>query len=134
MTSMNLWCEAYVRCYEENGEDAKRLDDLKDILGFQAQLPESEVSSDEVNRESEFEVLSTALQSNLPERMKKLEGHKWKIPLMRKEVEFRDVVETCVDVLVLAKDFVGTALTANPYASLGWSAVCIGIQVSLLAR
>ncbi|KAJ5955491.1 hypothetical protein N7501_009770 [Penicillium viridicatum] len=126
-TSLNLWCQAYVRCYEEKGEDAKRLDDLKEILGLQAPPKEDvEVSSD--NRIREFEALSAALGSDLRERIKKLEHHKWKIPLLRKEVDFSDVVETCVDVVVLVKDFVSTALTGNLYASLGWSAVCIGIQ------
>lgn len=89
---MNLWCQAYVRCYEEKGEDAKRLDDLKEILGLQAPPKEDvEVSSD--NRIREFEALSAALRSDLPERIKKLEHHKWKIPLLRKEVDFSDVVD-----------------------------------------
>ncbi|KAJ6083697.1 hypothetical protein N7467_007832 [Penicillium canescens] len=125
--SMNLWCQAYVRCYDEKGEDAKRLDDLKEILGFQAPPKvDGQVGSDD--RVREFEALSAALQSDLPEKIKKLEDRKWKIPLIRRELDFSDVVETCVDVVVLVKDFVSTALTANPYASLGWSAVCIGIQ------
>ena len=77
------------------------------------------MNSGEVNRTKEFETLSMALQSDLHERIKKLENRKWKIPLLRKEVEFSEVVETCVDVVVLVKDFVSTALTSNPCASLG---------------
>jgi hypothetical protein len=127
---INLWCQAYVSCYDdEKGKDARLLDDLKEILAFQAS-PDESVKVGRDAREREFEALSASLKSDLPTKVKILEDHKWKIPLIKGEMDFGQVIEKCVGVVALVKDFVGQALSANPYASLGWSAVCIGIQVS----
>jgi hypothetical protein len=61
--------------------------------------------------------------------VKELEDHRWKVPLIKGEVEVVEVVEKFVDVIALAQNFVGTALQSNPSGALAWSAVCFGIQV-----
>ncbi|KAI4593292.1 hypothetical protein KJ359_009823 [Pestalotiopsis sp. 9143b] len=51
------------------------------------------------------------------------------MPLMiAGEVEFDVVVGRFVDIVAKLKDFVGTAISSNPYASLAWSGVCVGLQ------
>jgi hypothetical protein len=127
---INLWYQAYIRCYED-GKKGKLLDELRGILVPQ-KSPSEGFDVGEDSRKKEFETLSSTLKSDLPGKIKTLEEHKWKIPLMNGELEFGTVVEKCVDVVVLAKDFVRGTLSSNPYASFAWSAVCVGIQVRLL--
>jgi hypothetical protein len=82
--------------------------------------------------ESQFEVLNSLMRSELDNRVKDFDKHNWTIPVRRGEIDITEIVEKCVDIIALAKDFVGTALSTNPQAALAWAAVCFGLQVGLL--
>ena len=105
------------------------MDGMKRILGIDPRIilggpPEKALLS-----ESEFVSFNKSIESRLRDKVKELKDHKWKVPLIKREMEVVEVVEKFVGVITLAQNFVGTALASNPSGALAWSAVCFGIQV-----
>jgi hypothetical protein len=127
----NLWYQAYALCFtEQHRRDGKTLDELEEVLILKDTPTGVADQAQCKSREDRFRMLNTALESSLPGRIQEIEDHRWPIPLTNGQMDFGDVVEKFVDVVAMAKDFVGGALSANPTASLAWSGVCFGIQVS----
>jgi hypothetical protein len=124
----NFWFQAYLKCYEKE-ETKELMDGMKRILGIDPRIilggpPEKALLS-----ESEFVSFNKSIESRLRDKVKELKDHKWKVPLIKREMEVVEVVEKFVGVITLAQNFVGTALASNPSGALAWSAVCFGIQV-----
>ena len=72
------------------------------------------------------------MRSELDNRVKSFDKHNWTIPVRRGKIDITEIVEKCVDIIALAKDFVGTVLLTNLQAVLAWAAVCFGLQIWLL--
>lgn len=109
----------------ETAEDI--LLDLEETLGLR-QVGMGEDAP--VRSETEFQSFSDALVKKLSDRINKLDKRKWKIRLKKGEVDAAEVVERCVFVIGLAKDFVSATLASTPQGALAWTAVCLVIQVS----
>jgi hypothetical protein len=47
-------------------------------------------------------------------------------------MRIQDVAERSLNVLAYVKDFIGTVMASNLYSAITQSAVCLGLQVSIL--
>jgi hypothetical protein len=54
-----------------------------------------------------------------------------KLRLGNKEIKLRPQVDRVVKVVIYAKDFVTSAVSADPHAALAWAGVCVFLPVSL---
>jgi hypothetical protein len=64
------------------------------------------------------------MRLELDNRVKDFNKHNWTILVRRGEINITKIVEKCVDIIALAKDFVSIALLTNLQAALVWAAVC----------
>jgi hypothetical protein len=124
----NFWFQAYLKCYGKE-ETKELMDEMKRILGLDPRIALGGPPEKALLSESEFVGFNKSMESRLRDKVKELEDHKWKVPLIKSEMEVVEVVEKFVDVIALAQNFVGTALASNPSGALAWSANCFGIQV-----
>jgi hypothetical protein len=124
----NFWFQAYLKCYEKE-ETKELMDGMKRILGIDPRIAPGGPPEKALPSESEFVDFNKSMESRLRDKVKELEDHRWKVPLIKREMEVVEVVEKFIDVIALAQNFVGTALASNPSGALAWSAVCFGIQV-----
>jgi hypothetical protein len=119
-----------MQCYEK--EETRRLiEELRGILTSPKLSNTKDSSTIQENSserlESQFEVLNSLMRSELDNRVKDFDKHNWTIPVRRGEIDITKIVEKCVDIIALAKDFVGMALSTNPQVALAWAAVCFGL-------
>jgi len=105
------------------------MDEMKRILGVAPSVTPSAQLGRAIPSESEFIGFNKSMESGLRGKVEELKNHKWKVPLIKGEMEVVEVVEKFVDVIALAQNFVGAALASNPSGALAWTAVCFGIQV-----
>jgi hypothetical protein len=81
---------------------------------------------------SRFKDLNALMQRKLKEYIDRREKQEWKLTLRRGEIiRIQDVAERSLNVLAYVKDFVGTVMALNPYGAIAWSAVCLGLLVSI---
>jgi len=71
------------------------------------------------------------MKTIITNKTKELESNQWKLKFKDHEFLVKDLVEPVVGIVEWAKDYVGTALTASPPASLAWGGVCLLLPLIL---
>jgi hypothetical protein len=60
-----------------------------------------------------------------------VEDSQWKLQLGGNSVVVREQVDRVAKVLIVTKDFISSAVAAEPHAALAWAGVCVLLPVSL---
>lgn len=97
------------------------MEDLKAILGIDKANTVDQAPENAAPSESEFIELNKSMKLRLKEKVSYLVDHKWKIPLVRGEMDVAEVVEKSLHFIDHTKDFVDKAVTPSPQGALAWS-------------
>ena len=65
------------------------------------------------------------------EKVKAMDDARWKFQLGERTVEMKTQVDRIVKAVLFAKDFVSSAVSAEPHAALAWAGVCMLLPLSL---
>ncbi|KAK4095788.1 hypothetical protein N658DRAFT_94963 [Parathielavia hyrcaniae] len=116
---------------------AKVVEILQRDAGIQQQqaaaaAPPADASADDIAAHV-VGVVTASLREPLRKRVDDLERRRWRVPpalaLGGGDVLVADVVRRCAQFVVLAKDFVGSAVgSASPEGGLAWAGVCFAVQ------
>ena len=67
-------------------------------------------------------------------RLSEVDESRIRILIGSKEIVLKDPVDKVVNAVLAAKDFVSSALTTQPMATLAWTGVCILLPVSCISN
>jgi hypothetical protein len=96
------------------------------------QTPERTYLSDEEQiRISEGINMEEKLQMLIHCGLAIIKNARLKITVDKKEVVVRDQVRKAAQAILSAKDFIGTAISSGPHASLAWAGVLVILPVSI---
>ncbi|KAL4893172.1 hypothetical protein BDV59DRAFT_207958 [Aspergillus ambiguus] len=114
-----LWKEAYEQLRQEP-KGAKLLDAYENAL-----LQRKDNGHDNPQADSNTDP-DPRLQTVINSRLEKLEeGHQTKISIGGKEISIKDRARQVIDFIAGLKDFVTTAVSAEPHAALAWAGVLL---------
>lgn len=66
-------------------------------------------------------------------KLRDVEDSQWTLQLGDNSVVVREQVDRVAKVLIVTKDFISSAVSAEPHAALAWAGVCVLLPVSLLS-
>jgi len=120
-----LWDQAYddLRAKEENlvkDYEATLSGNLKTIVGSTTAL-----SGFRIRREDQMKMV-------LKEKIEEVKKNTWKLKFSGKEVPVKDLIEPVFGIIDWANNYIGNAVSANPYASIAWAGVSLLLPVSLV--
>jgi hypothetical protein len=70
----------------------------------------------------------------LREKMEEVDENTWRLKFCGREVPIRDLAEPVVGIVKWADDYIGNAVSANPYASIAWAGVSLLLPVSYILQ
>ena len=123
----DLWDRAYESLRE--GKDSRKLmdayekillSDFKDDHSFPAVAEGTGTSKRE-----------RAMSALVERKVKTVEDARWKFQLGERTVEMKTHVDRIVKAILFAKDFVSSAVSAEPHAALAWAGVCMLLPLLL---
>jgi hypothetical protein len=125
---VELWEEAY----DQLSKDENRL-----VNRFEAILSQTLAGAVAINESSSTVAVSGPgkiqrrqyMKILLDKKIEEVESGTWKLRFKNHELQVKDLVGPVVSTIEWAKDFVGTALEASPYASVAWACVCVLLPV-----
>ena len=123
----DLWDRAY-ESLREDKDSRKLLDayekillsDLNDDHSFPAVAGGAETSK-----------RKSAMSALVEKKVKAVEDARWKFQLGERAVEMKTQVDRIVKAILFAKDFVSSAVSAEPHAALAWAGVCMLLPLLL---
>lgn len=123
-----LWEEAYDQLIIEDGHLINRFEailseSLTGALGL-AQSS-STVAFSGLGRIQKHQHLKILLDKKIQE----VENGTWKLSFRSHELRVKDLLGPVVSTIEWAKDYIGTAMEASPYASMAWTGVCLLLPV-----
>jgi N-terminal domain of NWD NACHT-NTPase len=62
-----------------------------------------------------------------------MDSKRWRIQLGNKSIGVSEQIDKVITIVLFAKDFVSSAVSADPHAALAWAGVCVLLPVSRLA-
>jgi N-terminal domain of NWD NACHT-NTPase len=71
------------------------------------------------------------MEAILKAKIAEINRNSWKLKFSGKEVPVKDLMEPVAGVIGWANEYINSALSANPYASIAWSGVSLLLPVSL---
>lgn len=74
------------------------------------------------------------LQKLVDRKLQAMQNSQLKITVGGKEVVVKDQVGKIVRTILSAKDFIGSAVSAEPHAALAWAGVLVVLPVSIYDR
>ena len=117
----DIWDRAYESLRE--GKDSRKLmDDYEKILLSDFKNDHSFPAVAEGTGTSERERAMSAL---VERKVKAVEDARWKFQLGERTVEMKTQVDRIVKTILFAKDFVSSAVSAEPHTALAWAGVCM---------
>ena len=123
----DLWDRAYESLRE--GKDSRKLmdayekillSDFKDDHSFPAVAEGTGTSKRQ-----------RAMSALVERKVKAVEDARWKFQLGERTVEMKTQVDRIVKAILFAKDFVSSAVSAEPHAALAWAGVCMLLPLLL---
>jgi len=126
----NLWNEAYNTLRKKDSEliDAYERDLLaSQDLAFdkQTSLSEGQIPSvGDIDR-------GVQLQKLVDQKLQDIQDSRLKITVSGKEIVVKEQVCKVVHAILSAKDFIGSAVSAEPHAALAWAGVLVVLPVSI---
>lgn len=126
-TPEDLWDRAYTALRER--EDLKNLTDTYENVLMENLQGEgsSTCTFADLNASDREEQMSALVQKKVDH----MEQAQSKLRLGNKVIKLRPQVDRVVKVVIYAKDFVTSAVSADPHAALAWAGVCVFLPVSL---
>jgi hypothetical protein len=120
-----LWDQAFddLRAKEENlvkDYEATLSGNLKTIVEST-----TAISGFRIRREDQMKMV-------LKEKIEEVKKNTWKLKFSGKEVPAKDLIEPVVGIIDWTNDYIGNAVSANPYASIAWAGVSLILPVSLV--
>jgi hypothetical protein len=73
------------------------------------------------------------VQRLLKHKFQEVENSRLKIKVKGKEIVVAEQIRKTILVVLSAKDFIGSAVSAEPHAALAWAGVCLILPVSTKA-
>ena len=123
----DLWDRAYESLRED--EDGRKLmDAYEKILSSDLHDDRSFPAVAEGTGTSKRERAMSAL---VERKVKVVEDARWKFQLGERTVEMKIQVDRIVKAILFAKDFVSSAVSAEPHAALAWAGVCMLLPLLL---
>jgi len=123
----DLWDRAYTALRKR--EDLKKLiDTYEKVLLENLQGEGTSTNTFASLKASDREERMSAL---VQKKVDDMELAQSKLGLGNKEIKLRPQVDRVVKVVIYAKDFVTSAVSADPHAALAWAGVCVFLPVSL---
>ncbi|KAI1113784.1 ankyrin repeat-containing domain protein [Nemania sp. NC0429] len=71
------------------------------------------------------------MQAVLQRKMNEIDRNKWKLKVGSSEVHTQDLLQPVLSTVTWANNFIGQAVSANPYASLAWAGVGLLLPIFL---
>jgi N-terminal domain of NWD NACHT-NTPase len=72
------------------------------------------------------------LQKLVDQKLQDMQNSRLKITVGGKEVVVKEQVRTIVHAILSAKDFIGSAVSAEPHAALAWAGVLVVLPVRII--
>jgi hypothetical protein len=131
-----LWNEAWEDLREKEGSLIKEYEELIEKASSRSTEPHTVVSALVTAHSSAITFSSLgklqraqAMKILLQERIDELDEGRWKVGFQDHQFAVKDVVEPVVGFIDWAKNFIGKAAEASPYASLAWAGVSLLLPV-----
>lgn len=126
----DLWSQAYEGLGEKfpslvKDYEAILVEELKGTSALTTVVASTTAVLGHVGTPKRQEQMAAIMKKKLQDE----EDARLKIQLGNKTVMFRDQIEKAVKVVTFAKDFITSAVSSDPHASLAWSGICVLLPV-----
>ena len=123
----DLWDRAY-EVLREDKDSRKLMDAYEKILLSELKDDRSFLAVAEDTGTSTREIYMSAL---VEKKVKAVEDARWKFQLGERTIELKTQIDRIVKAVLFAKDFVSSAVSAEPHAALAWAGVCMLLPLLL---
>ena len=123
----DLWDRAY-EILREDKDSRKLMDAYEKILLSELKDDHSFPAVAEDTGTSTREIYMSAL---VEKKVKAVEDARWKFQLGERTIELKIQIDRIVKAILFAKDFVSSAVSAEPHAALAWAGVCMLLPLLL---
>lgn len=131
-----LWNEAWEELKEKDGPLVKEYEERIEkapssstkshtVMAAMATTHSSAITFSGLGKIQRAQVMKVLLQ----ERINELDEGRWKVGFRDHQFAVKDVVEPVVGLIDWAKDFIGKAAEASPYASIAWAGISLLLPV-----
>lgn len=122
----DLWDRAY-EFLREDGSTRPLLERYENIIVTELRGDEGSHTNSAV---AEGFARQEQLATLVAQRLTIVEDSRWKIHMRSGDVEVRAQFDRIIKAVLLAKDFVSSAVSSEPHAALAWAGVCLLLPVS----
>ncbi|KAF4630229.1 hypothetical protein G7Y89_g7913 [Cudoniella acicularis] len=119
-----LWNDAYD---DLQTKEPKLIKEYGIVLSKQAQIAKTFTVEQSASKIERSQQITNLLKAKLEE----VDQSTWRLRFSDTKVPVKDLMKPVVNTLTLAKDYIGDAVSANPYASLAWTGISLLLPLLL---